>query len=104
MLFQAVGVPSVENGLKILFFIFYLLFLLGLFFSFKFCEVLFESFRILEDRAVDVFCQFCVFCDREGRQVWVCDVFCQKLSLFNNMLIDLDRRYLYGLIGRFNIL
>lgn len=53
---------------------------------------------------VDVFCQFCVFCDREGRQVWVCDVFCQKLSLFNNMLIDLDGRYLYGLIGGFNIL
>ena len=48
---------------------------------------------------VDVFCQFCVFCDRERRQVWVCDVFCQKLSLFNNMLIDLDRQYLYGLIG-----
>lgn len=39
---------------------------------------------------VDVFCQFCVFCDRERRQVWVCDVFCQKLSLFNNMLIGLD--------------
>lgn len=52
---------------------------------------------------VDVFCQFCVFCDRERRQVWVCDVFCQKLSLFNNMLIDLDRRYLYGLIGKFTI-
>jgi len=33
----------------------------------------------------------------------VCDVFCQKLSLFNNMLIDLDGRYLYGLIGKFNI-
>lgn len=53
---------------------------------------------------VDVFCQFCVFCDRECVRVWVCDVFCQKLSLFNNMLIDLDRRYFYGLIGVFNIL
>lgn len=39
--------PSVEIRLKILFFIFCLLFLLGLFFNFKFCEVLFESFRIL---------------------------------------------------------
>ena len=38
--------PSVEIRLKILFFIFCLLFLLGLFFNFKFCEVLFESFRI----------------------------------------------------------
>lgn len=53
---------------------------------------------------VDVFCQFCVFCDRECVRVWSCDVFCQKLSLFNNMLIGLDRRYLYGLIGEFNIL
>jgi len=34
VLFQAVGVPSVENGLKILFFIFYSLFLFGLFFNF----------------------------------------------------------------------
>jgi hypothetical protein len=47
VLFQAVGVPSVENWLKNLFFIFCLLFLLGLFFNFKFYEVLFESFRIL---------------------------------------------------------
>ena len=39
--------PSVQNWLKNLFFIFYSLFLLGLFFNFKFCEVLFESFRIL---------------------------------------------------------
>lgn len=53
---------------------------------------------------VDVFCQFCVFCDRECVRVWLCDVFCQKLSLFNNMLIDLDGRYLYGLISEFNIL
>lgn len=53
---------------------------------------------------VDVFCQFCVFCDRECVRVWLCDVFCQKFGSVNNMLIDLDGRCFYGLIGEFNIL
>ena len=32
-----------------------------------------------------------------------CVTFLSEIKFFNNMLIDLDGRYLYGLIGRFNI-
>lgn len=56
--------------------------------------VLFESFRILGKLGVDVFCQFCIFCDRES----VCEFghvtfFVRNYAWFNNMSIDLDGRY-----------
>lgn len=67
--------------IKKLFFFFVYCFYWDCFLIFKFCEVLFESFRILGNRGGDVFCQFCIFCDRECVRVWSCDVFCQEFGL-----------------------
>ena len=56
----------------------------------------FQDFK--EIGRLTFFVSFVFFVTGKGNKfgVWR---FCQELSLFNNMLIDLDGRYLYGLIG-----
>lgn len=103
MLFQAVGVPSVQNRLKNYFFLF-IVFIGIIFFDFKFCVVLFESFRILGNRGVTFFVSFVFFVTGSVCEFGHVTFFVRNLAWFNNMSIDLDGRYFYGLIGGFNIL
>lgn len=93
MLFQAVGVPSVQNRLKNYFFFFVYCFYWNYFLIFKFCVVLFESFRILGNRGVTFFVSFVFFVTGSVCEFGHVTFFVRNLAWFNNMSIDLDGRY-----------